>query len=122
MSHVVQIQTEIRDPAAIAAACQRLGLAAPTQGTAKLYSTNAAGWIVQLPGWRYPVVCDTANGHIRFDNFNGHWGEQSQLNKFLQVYTVEKARMAARQKGHTVLEQSLADGSIRLTVQIGGAV
>ncbi len=37
MSHIVQIQTQVRDPVAIAAACQRLEIPAPTQRTAKLY-------------------------------------------------------------------------------------
>ena len=32
MSHIVSIQTQIRDPAAIAAACQRLGLSAGPVG------------------------------------------------------------------------------------------
>lgn len=121
MSHVVEIQTEVRDPAAIAAACQRLGLAAPTHGTAKLYSAEASGWIVQLPGWRYPVVCNTANGEIKYDNFQGHWGDQAQLGKFMQAYAVERSRLVARQQGNTVYETPLPDGSIKVTIQIGGA-
>lgn len=42
---------------------------------------------------------------------------------FLETYSVavEKARIEARKRGHSVMEQSLADGSIKLTVQIGGA-
>jgi hypothetical protein len=36
--HVVTIQTKVHDPHAVAAACRRLNLAAPVQGTAKLYS------------------------------------------------------------------------------------
>jgi NAD(P)-dependent dehydrogenase (short-subunit alcohol dehydrogenase family) len=43
MSHVVTIQTKVHDPAAVAAACQRLNLAAPVQGTARLYSGEASG-------------------------------------------------------------------------------
>jgi hypothetical protein len=41
---------------------------------------------------------------------------------FLEVYSavVEKARIEARKKGHHVTEQSLADGSIKLTIQVGG--
>ena len=31
---------------------------APTVGTAKLYSSQASGLIVQLPRWRYPIVID----------------------------------------------------------------
>ena len=48
------------------------------------------------------------------------WGEQRQLDAFLQAYTVEKARIEARKKGHSVTEQQLADGSIKLTIQVGG--
>ncbi len=48
------------------------------------------------------------------------WGEQRELDRFLQGYAVEKARIEARRRGHTVTEQSLADGSIKLTIQVGG--
>jgi hypothetical protein len=34
---------------------------------------------------------------------------------------VEKARIEARKRGHSVVEQSLADGSIKLTINVGGA-
>ena len=122
MSHVVQIQTEVRDPVAIRAACGRLLWPEPVYGEAKLFSRSVVGWAVELPGWRYPVVCDVATAKIAFDNFNGRWGEQRHLDRFLQGYAVEKARIEARLKGHTVTEQSLADGSIRLTIQVGGAV
>ncbi len=121
MSHIVQIETEVRDAVAVGAACQRLKLEAPTQGTAKLFSSSATGVIVKLPGWRYPAVFDTQSGQARYDNYGGRWGEQVQLDHFLQGYAVEKAKLEARKKGHTVTEQSLADGSIKLTVSVGGA-
>ena len=76
MSHIVTIATQVKDPAAAAAACRRLGLAEPAPGTAQLYSGAATGLIVQLPGWRYPAVLDTAAGAIHFDNFNGAWKRQ----------------------------------------------
>ena len=59
MSHLVTIRTQVRDPAALQAACRRLGLKAPVQGTARLFTTEATGQIVELPGWTYPVVIDT---------------------------------------------------------------
>ena len=52
MSHIVTIKTEIGDPIALAAACRRLGLAEPVAGTARLYSGQANGLIVNLPGCR----------------------------------------------------------------------
>ena len=121
MSHVVQIETEVRDAVAVGAACQRLKLEAPTQGTAKLFSSSATGVIVNLPGWRYPAVFDTHSGQACYDNYGGRWGEQVQLDHFLQGYAVEKAKLEAHKKGHTVTEQALADGSIKLTVSVGGA-
>ena len=121
MSHIVQIQTELRDPQAVAAACRRLGLPEPASGTAELFSGRAAGLLVKLPGWLYPCVVDTATGEVRYDNYAGAWGAQEQLDKFLQTYAVEKARIEARKRGYTVVEQPLADGSVKLTVQLGGA-
>lgn len=121
MSHIVQIQTEVRDPTAVHSACNRLRLPPPVQGTFQLFSTQATGLGVELSGWRYPVVCETANGKVRFDNYGGRWGDQVRLDEFLQSYAVERAKIEARKKGHTVTEQPLADGSIKLTVQVGGA-
>ena len=120
MSHIVTIKTEIRDRAAVFAACQRLGLPQPAEGTARLFTNSATGLIVQLPNWKFPVVCDLKTGQTQFDNYNGHWGKQRELDQFLQAYAVEKTKIEARRKGHAVHEQSLADGSIKLTVQVNG--
>lgn len=122
MSHIVQIQTEVRDAAAVRVACQRLGLSQPTHRQVRLFSAQATGLAVELPGWRYPVVCDLASGQLKYDNFGGHWGDQKQLDQFLQAYAVERAKIEARKRGHSVTEQSLADGSIKLTIRVvGGA-
>ncbi len=119
MSHIVTLQTRVHDPAAVAAACQRLGLAPPQQGSARLYSGAAEGLLVQLPGWTYPLVIDTLSGVIRYDNFEGRWGEQQHLERFLQSYAVEKAKRAAHQQGYSVREQSLPDGSIKVQILEG---
>ena len=121
MSHVVEIKTEVRDEAAVKAACVRLQIPTPEHKTVRLFSATATGLCVQLPGWNYPVVCNLATGQVSFDNYNGHWGEQKHLNSFLQAYAVEKARLEARKKGHSVSETKLEDGSIRVTVRVGGA-
>src|SRR4051812_47118732 len=73
MSHIVTISTDVRDPDAVAAACLRLGLPGPAHGTATLFEGQATGLLVRLPGWLYPVVCDTATGVVRYDNYNQAW-------------------------------------------------
>ena len=121
MSHVLTIKTEVRDAAAVRAACQRLHLPQPIQGTHTLFTSSATGLAVALPKWRYPAVCDLETGQVQYDNFNGHWGEQKHLDAFLQSYAVEKAKIEARRQGHVCTEQPLADGSIKLTISVGGA-
>ncbi|MHC2068144.1 DUF1257 domain-containing protein [Bremerella sp. T1] len=122
MSHIVSIQTEVRDPAAIRSACGRLRLPEPIFGKTKLFSSSSTGWAVQLPDWRYPVVCDVATAKIAFDNYGGRWGDQRHLDRFLQGYAVEKAKLEAVKKGHSVIEQTLDDGSIKLTVNVRGNI
>jgi hypothetical protein len=117
MSHIVTIQTKLHDPTALAAACTRLGLAAPVQGTARLFSGQAAGLLIQLPGWQYPAVVDPLTGTVRYDNFGGRWGDQQHLDRLMQRYAVEKARIEAQKRGYTVTEQPLQDGSILVQVR-----
>jgi hypothetical protein len=120
VSHIVEIRTEVRDPDAVAAACRRLGLSEPVHGTATLFEGQATGLLVKLPGWLYPVVCDTTTGTLRYDNYQGQWGKPEQLDRLIQAYAVERARIEARKRGHQVFEQSLSDGSIKLTIEVGG--
>jgi hypothetical protein len=120
MSHIVQIQTQVKDAAAVRAACQRLGLPAPVQGKVRLFSGEVTGLAVQLPDWVYPVVVDLPTGEIKMDDFGGRWGDQKHLDRLIQAYAVEKCRIEARKRGHVCTEQTLADGSIKLVVQTTG--
>ena len=119
MSHIVTIQTQVRDPQSISDACRRLHLPAPEFATVPLFSTTATGWAVQLPQWTYPVVCDVERGQLQYDNYGGRWGGQQHLDQFVHAYAVEKAKLEARKRGYSAIEQPLADGSIKVTIQLG---
>ena len=106
--------------AIVRAACQRLALPVPVQGNVKLFSDEVEGLAVKLPNWDYPAVASLATRQLAFD-FNGRSGDQKELDRLLQAYAVEKCRIETRKKGHLVTEQQLANASIKLTVQIGGA-
>ncbi len=120
MSHIVTIKTEVRDAEAVKAACRRLGLQEPVQGTATLFEGEAIGLLVKLPEWLYPAVVEPETGQVRYDNYGGQWGDQKHLDAFLQAYAIEKAKIEARKKGHSVYEQALPDGSVKLTITVGG--
>ena len=121
MSHIVQIKSQVTDESAVRAACQRLNWEQPTFGDFRVFSVDRTGLGVKAPGWKFPIVCDLQTGAVDYDNYNGHWGEQKHLHSFLQAYAVEKAKIEARKKGHTCSETRLEDGSIRVTVRVGGA-
>lgn len=121
MSHIVEIKTEVRDEQAVRAACTRLQLPTPENKTVRLFNATATGLCVHLPGWQYPVVANLQTGQVQYDNYGGHWGEQKHLDAFLQGYAVCKASLEARKKGHSVSETRLQDGSIRVTIRVGGA-
>jgi hypothetical protein len=112
MSHIVTIETKVHDLAALTAACRRLRLAEPVYGNVQLFSAEATGLSVKLPGWQYPIVVDTAAGSIKYDNYEGRWGDPAELGRLLQMYAVEKAKLEARKKGYCVTEQTHEDGSI----------
>jgi hypothetical protein len=48
----------VRDPLAVEHACSMLGLAAPTEGEAKVYATTKRGLVVWREGWEFPICCD----------------------------------------------------------------
>lgn len=119
MSHIVTVQTQVRDAAAVVAACANLRWQPPLEGSHRLFSAQASGLAVFPPNWRFPVVCELLTGRLLFDNFEGHWGDPKELDRFKQRYAVEKASMEARRLGRRVLEQQLADGSVKLTISVG---
>lgn len=117
MSHTVVVQAQITDLTAIKAACHRLKLPQPIQGEVKLFDRIAYGIGVSLEGWLFPI-CIEADGNLLFDNFQGLWGSTEMLDKFQQMYVVEKAKLEARKQGYQCSESVLADGSIRLNVLV----
>jgi hypothetical protein len=115
MSHIVVVRIQVRDQAALDAACKRLGLAPSTEGTHKVYNGMQTGRAVKLNGWKYPVVFDLSTGKGVYDNYNGAWGQQVELDKLLQMYGTEKSKVELRRKGFIPVETKRQDGSIVLT-------
>ncbi len=120
MSHIVTIQTQVRDPAAIRLACARLQLPERCMAPFVCFRTKPPAGKCGSPsgGTRSSArptlaACGTTTSKAG--------GEIPALGAFLQRYAVEKTRLESRLRGHTVLERPLADGSIHLTVQLGAA-
>lgn len=119
MSHIVVVKTQIRDAAALAAACRRLQLPEPVHGKATLFSGEITGMIVRLKGWEYPIAIDPANGDVSADHFNGAWGDPVELDRLTQAYAIEKIHLESHKKGLRVTETPLEDGSVKLQILEG---
>lgn len=114
MSHTVTIKAQFKDIDAIRATAREMSLTEPTIGPAKLYQTTHTGVVVKLPGWTYPVVIDTKTGEAHFDNYNGAWGKKEHLDRFTQLYAVNRAQSVAKAKGLLTTRKTLSNGSIQV--------
>lgn len=118
MSHTMNIAIDMRDRAALKAACDRLAIHY-SEGQHRLYNTTRTGFGVYLPGWNFPVVVND-DGTVDLDNYGGRWGKMEALHKLQAYYGAAKATAEARKLGHEVYEYQDQNGDLRLRVVIGG--
>lgn len=118
MSHTVKVKSvNVTDVDALRAAASRLNLPALNEGTHRLYDgTTRQGFALRLPNWRYDVVFDTKSGEVLFDNFNGHWGQEIEIDRLVQAYVLEKGAAECRMQGFSeITEEVKEDGTVHMT-------
>lgn len=138
MSHTETVKVEMKDKDALTAAVQaiegasfvkagnekyatadargKVGTAEEAHGQHAIYSGTYEGIGVVLPGWNYPVIINPETGEIKYDNYNGHWGNQDGLDQLVQGYSVEQIRLEAIRQGVSVDQETLENGDVRLLV------
>ena len=103
------IVTTIHDPIALAATCRRLNLPAPVEGCLHLEAQEAFGWIVRLPGVRYPIVCDTLTGFVAYHPHDNAFAPFRSIVRFVYRYYHVRAQLRngnpGRNASHTVARQ-----------------
>lgn len=80
------ITTSIHDPIALAATCRRLNLSAPEEGCIHLADQEAFGWIIRLPGVRFPIVCDTLTGFVTYHPYDNVFHRYRCIARFIFRY------------------------------------
>jgi hypothetical protein len=122
MSHFTTIQTQIKDIAALRAACSELGVELIENGVARGYgsSTNKGDLVIRLKGPYDIAVNRQPDGTygLTTDWWDGHVEREVGANygRMLQLYAVHKAQAEARRKGYTTRRQTLGDGSIKIVI------
>lgn len=116
MSHLVKVKVEFKDLEVLKAACKKVGASYVDKGVAKFFDgSSKTGALVRLKNWSYPVV--VTNGEAYYDNYNGHWGNISELNALKQNYSIEAIRKTAEQMGYSCMETDNGSGQVELVVE-----
>lgn len=117
MSHVATVAIAIKNPQTLCRVLQNKGIEVK-QGKhqVSLYSTKVeADMSFQLKGWNYR--CAVIGEQVKYDNFNGSWGKQSEMDSVLQGYAVEVAKEQTQSEGYSIeSETTLQDGTVELVV------
>ena len=122
MSHFTTIQTQIRDLAALRAACAELGVGLIENAVARGYGSNThkGDLVIKLKGPYDIAVNKQQDGTFGFtcDWWDGHVEREVGANygRILQLYGVHKAMSEARRKGYTTRRQTLGDGAIKILI------
>ena len=123
MSHFTSIKTQIKDIAALTAACTELGLKLVQNSEARGYYENKikGDFVIKLAGPYDIAVKKQPDGTYGFtsDLWQGHVEKEVGQNysKLLQLYGVHQATIEARKKGLSVLRHKPShNGSIKLVL------
>ena len=127
MSHFTTIQTQIRDIAALQAACSELGLTLTENANARGYYSDQprhGDFVIRLNG-PYDIAVNLqpdGNYGLTTDWYNGHVEREvgAKFGRLLQLYGVHKAQAEARRKGLTTRRRTLKDGAIKLVIGVSG--
>lgn len=121
MSHTATVKTQLKDVNALKAACTALRLPF-TEGRheVRLYSgSQYADFSCTLPGWHYPIALSTKSGEVKYDNFNGRWGDMAEFDKLHQEYALQVSEQTQDvqeliQQGWNVMRETQPNGDVHL--------
>lgn len=86
------------------------------QGTYKLWSETLTGEAFKLKGWHYPCVV-TEDG-LKYDNYNGNWGNQEALDQLIQFAVDNIVVESAAMSGFTLHSREFNDeGQLVVTLR-----
>jgi hypothetical protein len=117
MSHTSNLEVRVKNKSLLLGVCNKLGLKICENTKVSFFSTSEQGTSIQLKGWKYPVVI-RPDGTLVYDNFNGTWGNMSELHKFVQTYAVEGVKLECIKKGFSVSQHLKENKEIELEITI----
>jgi hypothetical protein len=123
MSHITKIAIEINNIPALKAACKELGFTfMENQKSYKWYGrANKCEHAIKVEGATYEIgVVKLPNGKysLEYDTFSSYGAKlATAVPQLTQMYGVHYTTMLARQKGQTVSQSRLQNGTIQLHIR-----
>jgi len=119
MSHTAALKAvEIRDAEILLQVAKEMKLEYVGHKEYTMYDgQKKVGHGFKLPGWSRELVINTEAGEASYDNYNGHWGNQLELDKLCQAYAAESNRRQAAMQGYAVQEEFLENGDLVQTFE-----
>lgn len=116
MSHTTTVRSAFTDIPALTRAAVHLGGTLTEHETVTLYENRQSitGTVVRLPGWKYPVVITDA-GELKYDHYNGKWGDPDLLRQLQVRYGMEVALMDAEANGQVA---TISEDEVDMIVEI----
>ena len=99
MSHTVTTKVEYKNLEALRSSVLAMGGQVIGEGKHQLYQhKDVEGFGFKLPNWSYPLVL-TKSGELKFDDYNGRWGNPKDLEALKGSYTLEQGKLTATSLG-----------------------
>lgn len=117
MSHCTTIDVKFKDINILKKVCKKLNLEFEENSYQRFYDGKIEyGTKIKLPNWNYPIIVKS-DGNVIYDNYEGNWGDEKEINKLKQHYAVEKTKSIAIKNGYTFTEKKVGN-DIKLFVNI----
>jgi hypothetical protein len=129
-SHTVTVQVDFKDLDMLQKALKAIGGIWKGWGKHKLFDIEklgrgdaepiklVEGYGFRLPGWTYDCVL-SKSGELSYDNYDGRWGDQAELDKLKVGYTVEVCQRAATLYGW---QSERVNGELKIYHPAGGVM
>lgn len=98
---------------------KNLGIKVEEVKNYKMYDGNiVSGIAIHLKNWKYPAIL-TSDNKLVYDNYNGAWGKETELDTFNNEYAAEKQRRFMREHGIQWEEyKNESTGEIEITMEL----
>lgn len=99
MSETITIRTEYKNLDILKACVERMNGKWLGHGSHKLFAETVQGYGFKLNKWSYPIVLTDSLDSLKYDDYNGSWGNVADLSLIHSDYIISQAEQTAMNNG-----------------------